>query len=92
MLILKVSWYKFKKVYALWGDDLRVMIFTKPADIHFNVLSIICIVFFTVEISMACYAKPGYLWSFFFYLDVISTLTLFMDLTWVGDVISGSKK
>lgn len=30
-------------VYALWGDDFRVMVFEASADIVFNILLIICL-------------------------------------------------
>jgi hypothetical protein len=31
-------------VYALFGDDIRVMAFTKEADIGFDAMNIICLV------------------------------------------------
>ena len=33
-------------IYALFGDDIRVMAFDKDADIVFDVLNIICLVLY----------------------------------------------
>lgn len=38
---------------------------------------------------MSCYAKPEYLFSFFFILDLLSTITLLMDVGWISDFILG---
>ena len=36
-------------VYALFGDDIRVMAFTKEADIGFDAMNIICLVYYGGE-------------------------------------------
>lgn len=80
-----VSFGTLLTIWALTGDDLRVMLTDKPADVGFNggVLVIIC--FFVVEVFASCIGKDDYYMGFFFCLDVISTATLFLDLTWVAD-------
>lgn len=40
-------------------------------------------VFFSVEIVLASYAKAGYLNSFFFWLDLLSTLSMLTDVGWL---------
>jgi len=67
-------------VYALFGDDFRVLLFNKPADIFFDIITIIAFIAFTFEITISIFAVKGYLFSFFFFLDVISTLSLILDL------------
>jgi len=67
-------------IYALFGDDSRVLFFNRPFDIYFDVITLIALFAFTFEITISVYAVKGYLFSFFFWLDVISTLSLILDL------------
>jgi len=45
-------------------------------------------VLFTAEIIIACYVKRGYFGSFFFWLDVLATLSMFFDIGWLMDAIN----
>lgn len=45
---------------------------------------------FTIEIILSIICKKGYFNSFFFWLDLISTITLILDLTWVSDKLFSS--
>jgi len=75
--------------YALTADDLRIILTEKPADIVFNIMGLICIVVFMLEVVLSCLGKADYYLGFFFWLDVISTATLLLDLTWVSEAIQG---
>ena len=44
-------------------------------------------VLFTIEIIMNLLVKPEYFNSFFFYLDIISTISLLLDMTIFSDAI-----
>jgi len=37
-------------IYALIGDDIKLICTNKPADVYFNVTTIICMFVFTLEI------------------------------------------
>lgn len=74
-------------IYALFGDDLRVIATSKGSDPVFNVFLIITLLIFGFEIVLSVLVKKGYFNSFFFWLDVVSTITLLLDLTWVADAI-----
>lgn len=74
-------------IYALMGDDVRVMATEKPADMVFNIFTIICMVFFFSEIVLSCLGKNDYFLGFFFWLDSIATVTLALDLTWVNEAL-----
>ena len=77
-------------IYALFGDDIRVAAFDKYADIGFDVVNIIalaCIITiinlftaFSIEILLSVFVKKDYFLSFFFWLDVISTISLILDI------------
>lgn len=74
-------------VYALFGDDLRLATTTKRMDIVFDIFTIMCICVFVVEVLATCVSKADYVGSFFFWLDVLPTGTLILDLTFVADAL-----
>lgn len=78
-------------VYALTGDDFRLLATDKPADIVFNILTIFCLLAFSLEILLSCLGKEDYFMGFFFGLDAVSTVTLILDLTWVSEHIVGDE-
>ncbi|TMW62301.1 hypothetical protein Poli38472_009794 [Pythium oligandrum] len=77
-------------VYALFGDDIRLSLAHKSADNSFFSLATLCLVLFSFEFFLSCYAKPGYLWSFYFMLDLIATFSVLPDIGWVWAAIIGS--
>jgi class 3 adenylate cyclase len=79
-------------MYALVGDDMRMLCFQQPADNIFNAITVTCIIVFLVEIVLSCFGKDDYFWSFFFWLDCISTGTLVLDLTWINESIQGDEE
>jgi hypothetical protein len=76
-------------IYALIGDDIRLSQTNKPADLWFNVITVVCIVVFSFEIVISCWGKHDYIWGFFFTLDIVSTVTLFLDLPFTSELILG---
>mmetsp|Transcript_37123 Transcript_37123/g.6616 ORF Transcript_37123/g.6616 Transcript_37123/m.6616 type:complete len:92 (+) Transcript_37123:36-311(+) len=77
-------------IYALFGDDLRLLATEKESDPVFYSLSIICLIFFTVEIVLGSLVKEDYLLGFFFWLDVVATVSLIPDIGWIWDPIIGN--
>ena len=67
-------------LYALFGDDIRVTSFTAPDDYKFDIINIICLSSFFVEFVVSSICKQGYLFSFFFFLDFISTFSILLDI------------
>eukprot|EP00405_Crypthecodinium_cohnii_P044745 CAMPEP_0206584772 /NCGR_PEP_ID=MMETSP0325_2-20121206/35963_1 /ASSEMBLY_ACC=CAM_ASM_000347 /TAXON_ID=2866 /ORGANISM="Crypthecodinium cohnii, Strain Seligo" /LENGTH=943 /DNA_ID=CAMNT_0054092077 /DNA_START=70 /DNA_END=2898 /DNA_ORIENTATION=- len=74
-------------VYALVGDDIRVASSQKPADVTFNIITIVTLGLFTFELIASCIGKDDYFLSFFFFLDLIATMSLILDITWVYEKI-----
>ena len=50
------------------------------ADVGFDAITTICLIMFSIEIALASIAKQGYIGSFFFWLDFISTISLILDI------------
>mmetsp|Transcript_90350 Transcript_90350/g.255856 ORF Transcript_90350/g.255856 Transcript_90350/m.255856 type:complete len:1020 (+) Transcript_90350:208-3267(+) len=76
-------------VYVLFGDDLRLAFFRKGADPVFNIITIVSIFLFSVELVLTSIAIDDYFLSFFFCLDIVSTVSLILDLTFVWEYLVG---
>mmetsp|Transcript_17831 Transcript_17831/g.51102 ORF Transcript_17831/g.51102 Transcript_17831/m.51102 type:complete len:937 (+) Transcript_17831:323-3133(+) len=82
------SWTAFimsVTIYALFGDDFRVALFSKDFDTVFFTLSLLAMLTFAVELFIFTFAKPGYYKSFYFWLDVIATVTMFSDVGFIWE-------
>jgi hypothetical protein len=71
--------------YALFGDDFRLGVTYKGADPYFNVITCICLFFFGLEVLLSSIAINDYFLSLYFWLDLLSTITLIADITWIWD-------
>jgi hypothetical protein len=52
----------------------------KPADTYFDVFTSLALLSFILEIVLTVIAKDDYIFGFFFWLDVISTVSLILDI------------
>jgi hypothetical protein len=75
-------------VFALFGDDIRVLAFSQREDDVFYGLSAVCLLFFLLELVLSSFAKPGYVWSFYFWLDLVATISLLPDIGWIWQLIA----
>ncbi|KAL4444740.1 hypothetical protein ABPG74_015948 [Tetrahymena malaccensis] len=74
-------------IYALFGDDIRVATTTKGADPYFDAITIICISAFAFQIIIQSITQPQYRFSFFFWLDIVSTTTMLLDIQSLNRVL-----
>jgi len=79
-------------IWALFGDDVRLMATYKEDDDIFLVLTIICLIAFSSELFIASVAKKNYFLGFYFFLDVVATLSLLPDIPAVYEGVSGIKE
>ena len=86
---LFVTFMTILTVYALYFDDVRMCLFPKWTDDIFFGITLFGMICFTLEILVASYAKEDYLYSFFFWLDIISTISMVPDCGWLWDPIMG---
>eukprot|EP01017_Pseudomicrothorax_dubius_P037584 TRINITY_DN5527_c0_g1_i2.p1 TRINITY_DN5527_c0_g1~~TRINITY_DN5527_c0_g1_i2.p1 ORF type:complete len:896 (+),score=228.61 TRINITY_DN5527_c0_g1_i2:84-2771(+) len=77
-------------VWALISDDIRQWVVPKSGDDYFSAGSVVCFVLFMSEIILASIAKQDYFMSFFFTLDILSTVTILMDIKWFNDAVLGT--
>ncbi|KAE9349070.1 hypothetical protein PF008_g7068 [Phytophthora fragariae] len=94
LVVLEAKWFTVMMllvtVYALFGDDIRLSLFSLSADNGFFSLATICLALFSFEFIASCYAKRGYILSFYFLLDLIATFSVLPDIGWVWNQIIGT--
>lgn len=74
-------------IYALFFEDIRILSFGKEHDDIFYGITAFGIVVFLIEIILSSFAKPEYPFHFFFYLDIVSTLSMIPDCGWIWELI-----
>lgn len=77
-------------IVTLFSDDVRQIAFGPESDEPFSYLTIGCMAIYTVEMIVLSLTKEGYFLRFYFWLDLISTLTMLLDLTWITQLITGA--
>ena len=81
----------FVTIYALFSDDIRVSSYSKDEDDVFFALSCCAIIFFGIEMILCFIFKDDYKWSFYFWLDLIATISIIPDIGWAWDKITGDQ-
>lgn len=76
-------------IFALFGDDFRLLFSPKSGDEVFWSLTVVAMFFFAVELLMASFAQKDYFLGFYFWLDLIATVSLITDIGWVYNEIVG---
>jgi len=79
----------FITVFALFGDDLRLVLFFRAQDDYFFAFYCFSLFMFATELTLQAAVIEEYKWSFFFWLDVIATASLIPDIPWIMDGITG---
>lgn len=84
------SWIVFINVlvvYSLIADYLRVLIFRTSGDVFFDIITCLVFFIFVLEIIIYLITVKGYWFSFYFFIDVISTLLLIVDVVFISNEI-----
>jgi hypothetical protein len=75
-------------VYSLFLDDIRSVACKPWSDQIFWGITSFAMICFITEIILASIVKEGYFLSFFFWLDVVSTLTMITDCGWIWNAMT----
>jgi hypothetical protein len=80
--------------YALFADDIKILLLPKSADTSMDIITLIFMFLYLIELIMGVLAVPNYLFSFYFWVDLVSTLSMLADVTFiinpVTDALGGS--
>lgn len=76
-------------VYTLFFDDIRAAAFGEGQDVYFYGITLACLVLFLAEIILSSISKEVYFLTFFFWLDLVSTISMIPDIGFVWNLIIG---
>ena len=74
-------------VYSLIADYFRIIIFRKSGDIYFDIITIFVFFSFVFEIVIYLITVKNYSCSFYFFIDIISTLLLIVDVVFIANAL-----
>lgn len=87
---LVVGGFAVITLWVLFADDLRLACMPITADEPIAIISIVCMIAFAFEIVMYTVSIENYMLSFFFWLDIVATLSMVLDIPAVHNTILAS--
>lgn len=70
-------------IWSLFCNDIRILLTTKNADDAFSIITCIILGSFVLEFIYSCFYIKNYFLGFYFWLDVISLMSLVLDINWI---------
>jgi hypothetical protein len=84
-----VGFMSLVTLYTLFLDDVRTIFIGKDKDDAFFAITTGCFIIFMIEIIVGATCRRVYFLTFFFWLDLVSTLSMLPDIGWFWDVVTG---
>lgn len=75
--------------YALFFDDLRILFLPKSADLVMDVLTLIAMALYLTELVLGVLAIDKYFLSFYFWVDLVSLISMLPDVSFIIEQIEG---
>lgn len=72
-------------IWVLFGDDIRLVTTRKESDEGFFISFLICFILFVIEIILNSIVQEDYKFTFFFWLDVVATISIVPDIPYIID-------
>ncbi|EAR83046.2 adenylate/guanylate cyclase domain protein (macronuclear) [Tetrahymena thermophila SB210] len=76
-------------IFSLYSEDIRQVSTTAQGDMGFQVTELIVLLFFFFEIVLQSMCRKGYFLSFIFWMDLLSTISLFFDIDFLSKALFG---
>lgn len=74
-------------IYSIFAIDIQKSFFNQPAAYIFGYVHILAICVFSTEMILNWLGKEKYPLSFYFWIDVISTMSMVLEITWVDNFL-----
>ena len=84
-----VGMMSFVTFYALFADDLRILLASKSADSYFDVITMIAMSLYLVELVLGVLGVEKYFFSFYFWVDFLSLISMIPDVSFLMEEIEG---
>merc|ERR1719491_2653622 len=78
-------------VYALFSTDIDQLCGTKESKFILSIVTTVVFFLFGIELWVQSYAKPGYLFRAYFWLDLVAVISLLPD-TWIMQAMTGNER
>ena len=75
-------------IYTIFAIDIDKGFFSQDASIYFSTVHLISMGIFTAEIICLTQTDPEYLFHFYFWIDIFSTLTMILEVIWIEDLMN----
>ena len=70
-------------IYSLFADDIRCSFLKPTSDTIIDSFLVLSMCLYGIECLLSCIVKDDYLFSFYFFVDLISTFSLVFDILWI---------
>jgi len=80
-----IGMMSFVTFYALFADDIRILLLPKEADMTMDVLTLLAITLYLIELVLGVNCVDKYFGSFFFWVDFVSLLSMIPDVSFFLD-------
>ena len=70
-------------IYSIFAVDFLKAFLDGRAAIYFSMVHIVAISIFSIEILLNALAKGDYVFGFYFWIDLFSTLTMILEIYWI---------
>lgn len=74
-------------LYALFGCNIKFLIFSKQADLVFDIITLVVLVVFLLDFIFNIWIRIDYLASFYFWMDIASFGLLFFDFSTIREAL-----
>ncbi|CAI2366775.1 unnamed protein product [Moneuplotes crassus] len=72
---------------ALYLDDTRIGFTKKSADVYIDTIMLFCFFAFSIELVFTSLTKQDYVFSFFFWLDLVALFSILFDIYYLLDAL-----
>lgn len=72
-------------IYILFSDDIKLLTTSRETDYIFSIICILVIFIYSFEFTLCCLVVEKYNWNFYFWLDFLSIIAMFLDVDWIYD-------
>ena len=79
-------------IFSLFSSDVRNIWLSKKVDIYFDIINLISILYFILEIIILCFLDEAYLNSFIFWIDTIGAICIIFNVEMLTNYIFGYNK
>ena len=77
-------------IYSLFGNDIKLGFMDKKSDEFFDWMTTIALMLFTFEIIAMSLVNEGFFLGFYFWLDVMSTVSMITDISVLWNSLTGT--